>query len=329
MKQIDLPKINAAIIGKNEEKSIEKCLKSLKGFDAIYFTDTGSTDRTLEIVKKYTDKISFRKWDKSFANARNFNLDQIPKGEWVFSIDCDEWLPKGEVNKIKQIIAKPTDDYYLAETFNQRNHSHHKRVLLYKNILRWVGPAHNYLPCRSFADSDIKVFHIHSDTHQTNPRRTLNILRSIKKPSPRELFLLGREWVGFHKWQKALECFDKYIEVGKPGQEMAEVFQFAGHCLFQLKRVDDAQNAELSAIKLSPDYKEPFIAMAAFSNPPQMFSWARYAEAASNFGILNIDGLQDERIKELKRISVLALQGKKPKDIFKGRIYQDILKERD
>lgn len=320
-------KLCAAIIGKNESGVIEKCLRSLIGFDEIYFTDTGSTDDTVEKVRRFTYKVSFRKWDNSFSNARNFNLKQIPRDAWVFSIDCDEWLPKGEVSKIKKVVENAKCDYYLVETFNQKNKGHHKRVLLYKNNVRWKGPAHNYLPVRQFCDTNIRVFHVHSPTHQVNPKRTLNILLGIKKPSPRELYLLGREWVGFGKWKKALDCFEKYAKVCDPGQEAAEVFQYAGHCLFQLGKTSEAQDAELMAIKLNPNYKEAFIAMAAFSNPREMFTWARYGEAASNFGVLNIDGNQEQRLVELKRISVLALQGKKPEDIFKGRIYQDLLKK--
>ena len=45
----------------NEEKHIERMLKSVADFDEIIIVDSGSTDKTLEIAKKYTDKIYFHK----------------------------------------------------------------------------------------------------------------------------------------------------------------------------------------------------------------------------------------------------------------------------
>ena len=65
--------VSVCIIAKNEEKHIEECLKRLMpyGFE-IVVTDTGSTDRTVEIAKKYTDNVYFFEWVKDFSAARNF-----------------------------------------------------------------------------------------------------------------------------------------------------------------------------------------------------------------------------------------------------------------
>lgn len=50
-------KISACVIVKNEEKNIEKCLMSINTIvDEIIIVDTGSTDKTIDIAKKYTDK---------------------------------------------------------------------------------------------------------------------------------------------------------------------------------------------------------------------------------------------------------------------------------
>ena len=52
--------ISLCMIVKNEERVLERCLQSLQGLmDEIIIVDTGSTDRTKEIAKKYTDKIRF------------------------------------------------------------------------------------------------------------------------------------------------------------------------------------------------------------------------------------------------------------------------------
>ena len=65
--------ISVCIIAKNEEKHIDECLRRLSpyGFE-IVVTDTGSTDRTVEIARKYTDKVYSFEWINDFSAARNF-----------------------------------------------------------------------------------------------------------------------------------------------------------------------------------------------------------------------------------------------------------------
>lgn len=55
---------------KNEEAVIGRCLESVQGMvDEIIIVDTGSEDRTKEIVERYTDKIYDFSWRDDFAAA--------------------------------------------------------------------------------------------------------------------------------------------------------------------------------------------------------------------------------------------------------------------
>ena len=56
-------KISAVVSAYNEEKNIEKCLKSLKFADELIVIDNGSTDKTGELAKKYADKVLTQKND--------------------------------------------------------------------------------------------------------------------------------------------------------------------------------------------------------------------------------------------------------------------------
>ena len=83
-------KLSAALIVKNEKACLEKCLKSLKGFDEIVVLDTGSTDNTYIIARNLADRVySDYKWNDNFAEARNHVLGKVT-GDWVLSIDADE-----------------------------------------------------------------------------------------------------------------------------------------------------------------------------------------------------------------------------------------------
>ncbi|MBK9294749.1 MAG: glycosyltransferase family 2 protein [Oligoflexia bacterium] len=79
--------ISAFVITKRE-KNIQNCLESLKWADEIIVVDAQSEDKTLEIAKKYTDKIFVRAWS-GFSSQRNFALSHCTS-DWVFFLDADE-----------------------------------------------------------------------------------------------------------------------------------------------------------------------------------------------------------------------------------------------
>jgi len=98
--------LSVCIIGKNEEKNIEKCLAPLVpyGFEIIY-VDTGSTDRTKELAAKYTDHIYDFEWIGDFSAARNYSL-QKASHNYVLVIDCDEFLTEIDLEGIEQAISE-------------------------------------------------------------------------------------------------------------------------------------------------------------------------------------------------------------------------------
>jgi glycosyltransferase involved in cell wall biosynthesis len=77
---------------RNEERCLDRCLSSLRGaVDELVVVDTGSTDRTVENAGAHGARVGFFAWCDDFAAARNAALD-LATGEWVLSIDADEWL---------------------------------------------------------------------------------------------------------------------------------------------------------------------------------------------------------------------------------------------
>src|SRR5258708_38063544 len=85
--------ISVIIITKNEEELLTNCLESLKWADEIIVCDNDSTDKTLEIAKKYTNNIIQSKIDNpfefDFSKVRNKAIEKA-HGEWVLFVDADE-----------------------------------------------------------------------------------------------------------------------------------------------------------------------------------------------------------------------------------------------
>lgn len=98
--------ISVCIIAKNEESHIEECLKRIKPYHyEIVLADTGSTDRTLEIAAKYTDKIYHFDWCNDFSAAKNFCIARASH-DWVLNIDCDEYLESIDEKNLSRLMEQ-------------------------------------------------------------------------------------------------------------------------------------------------------------------------------------------------------------------------------
>ena len=98
-------RLSVIVLTKNEEEMIEGCLKSAQSLGEILLIDDCSTDRTLEIARKYTDKIFVHK-KKDFSDQRNFGLKKAT-GDWVFYLDADERVTPQLQEEISSIIHHP------------------------------------------------------------------------------------------------------------------------------------------------------------------------------------------------------------------------------
>lgn len=90
--------ISACIITLNEEKRLERCLKSLAFVDEIVVVDSGSVDKTVKIAKKYGARVLVRKFD-GFVNQKNHAIRSTKK-KWILSIDADEVISESLKNEI-------------------------------------------------------------------------------------------------------------------------------------------------------------------------------------------------------------------------------------
>jgi len=95
--------LSVVTIAHNEEKNIESCLKSTCGWAGEHIVvDDYSADRTVELARKYTDKIFQRKMDVEGVH-RNWAY-QKAGGEWVLSLDADEIVTEELKKEIKDVI---------------------------------------------------------------------------------------------------------------------------------------------------------------------------------------------------------------------------------
>lgn len=105
-----MPGISSIVITFNEEDNIKDCLESIKWSDEIIVIDSGSTDKTVEIARNYTDKIFIEKL--SYGSKRNIGIDNA-SCEWIFWLDADERVTDELKNEIQNVTQAPAPDAYL------------------------------------------------------------------------------------------------------------------------------------------------------------------------------------------------------------------------
>ncbi|MBP2324692.1 hypothetical protein JOF56_005077 [Kibdelosporangium banguiense] len=99
--------ISIAVLAKDEERCIARCLDSVadRGFDVLV-VDTGSADKTLDIVAEYTDRgvrLLHHPWPDSFAEVRNFAIESVASG-WIVFLDADEWLTERAADELSACL---------------------------------------------------------------------------------------------------------------------------------------------------------------------------------------------------------------------------------
>jgi glycosyltransferase involved in cell wall biosynthesis len=103
--------ISSIVITYNEEENIRECLESLKWTDEIIVVDSNSTDRTLEIAKEFTGKITEVN-ELTFGEKKNLGIDSA-KGEWILWLDADERItPELQEEITKLLKNKPEVDAF-------------------------------------------------------------------------------------------------------------------------------------------------------------------------------------------------------------------------
>jgi len=284
--------ISASMIVKNEEICLEKCLQSLQGLDEIVILDTGSTDKTGEIARKYTDKYfaGEYKWNDNFAEARNLSISKCTS-DWILTIDADEWLEEGGVEKIRAAISgenKNSVDFYVVSSNGKTVHFQ-PRLYRNKKEIFWKGAIHNYLNITDGNKKDITITYGYSPAHKDDPDRALRILQKIVDENPdsvREVFYLAREYSYRKKWLKALVWLNVYVTRWTWAPELAEAYLLMAHCYWYSQKGEKAREACLQAIKINTNFEEAIRFMAVMSGPKNRKRWVEFAETATNEDVL-------------------------------------------
>ena len=222
--------LSIVMMVKNEEKYLDKTLFALNDLrrdidSELIILDTGSNDNTVEIAKKYTDKVYFAKWNNNFADMRNISISYA-SGEWVLILDADEKLTN--YNRLKDFFSSDLHKKYNSATIELKNifddkeerYSISPLLRIFKNVdgFRYEGAIHEQPKYKGPVYNNIASFDHYGYMYEDEEIRQKKTSRNMKllleeiekKPNdPYTNYQLGKSYISFLNNNEAVFYIEK------------------------------------------------------------------------------------------------------------------------
>ncbi|MGE7980509.1 glycosyltransferase [Psychrobacillus sp. NPDC093200] len=223
--------ITLCMIVKDEEEVLHQCLSSVKEIcDEIIIVDTGSTDKTKEIAREFTEKVIDFPWINDFSAARNFSFSHATM-DYILWLDADDILRKEDLQKFKNLKKKldlsidaVSMNYHIAfdEYGNPSFSFRRNRLVKRENYFKWIGPVHEYLEVGgNILSADIAITHRKNDKsiHSIQSDRNLKIyeyrLKRGEEFTPRDLYYYANELKDHSQFHKSTLYYQAFLATKK------------------------------------------------------------------------------------------------------------------
>lgn len=230
--------ISLCMIVKNEEKILERCLDSVADLvDEIVIADTGSTDATREIARRYTEKVYDFPWTDDFSAARNFVFSRATQ-EYIYSADADEILSPENRERFRllketllpevEIVQMKYANQLQFNTVYNYDEEYRPKLFKRKRDFVWEAPIHETVRLEPVIyDSDIVITHLPGESHakrdlanfQKHWRQGYRLPKRLLGMYARELLIAGDQ----EDFAQAAPVFlEAAADNERDGEEMAQ-----------------------------------------------------------------------------------------------------------
>lgn len=251
----------------------------MKEADYICVLDTGSTDKTRKRLKKLgvnVKKKIISPW--RFDEARNVSLKLIPDdADICVCTDLDEVFNEGWADELRNIWQDDTTRarYIYNWSIDENNNpiiSFYYEKIHRKENYKWIYPVHEVLETsetEKYVTTD-KIILNHYPDRSKSRSSYLPLLKLANKENPdndRILHYLGREYMYYRKWNKAIDTLIKHLALPTATwlDERCASMRFIARCYVHLNRYDEANMWLDKAIKEAPHLRDPLVEKALLS----------------------------------------------------------------
>lgn len=275
-------KICVYAISKNEEKFVERWCESIKEADKVYVLDTGSSDKTVELLLKHGVIVKEAKIDPwRFDVARNMAIDLIDDDmDICISLDLDEVLIPGWRELLENTWKEDTTR--AKYTYNWKIENDKPIVSFLADKIhrrqgyRWIHPVHEVLQYENGLENYILIDNLivnhYPDTEKSRGSYLPLLELSVKEEplNDRNMHYLGREYMYYKRYNDCIETLTKHLKLKNATwkDERAASMRFIGRSYFNLGRVDEAKIWYDKAIQEAPYLRDGYVekAILEFNN---------------------------------------------------------------
>jgi glycosyltransferase involved in cell wall biosynthesis len=274
-------KVAVYTICKNEENQIERWMGAVKEADLIMVCDTGSTDKSVELLREkgaIVNRIEVVPW--RFDAARNKALSFLPEDvDICVSVDLDEVFDPGWREKLENIWTETTTRAKYSYTCLFYSDGSKGPTFLFNKIhnrfgYQWIKPVHEELEYigegeeQIVIDSTIQLNHYQDITKSRFQYLPLLELSVEESPNEdRNVHYLGREYMFHGQNEKAIQMLKRHLslESARWEEERAASMRFIARCYLALNNEVEARQWLYRAIGEAPNQREPYGEMARFA----------------------------------------------------------------
>lgn len=258
--------ISVCIIAKNEEKHIEECCKHLIPYQfEIVLIDTGSSDHTVDLARKYTDKIYHFEWCGNFSAAKNYAMGKASH-DWILSIDCDEYIESidtGSLATYMETYPTAAGRILIRNRFTENGRVNYEQVRVSRfanrNYYHFEGAVHEQLvpkpagntPAKYVYSAPVTLLHVGYDGSEEEmrkkSRRNIALLEQELETwgaDPYIYYQLGQSYRKLHDYGQAFHYYDLGLamDVDPALDYVQTMVESYGYTLLDLGRNQEALN---------------------------------------------------------------------------------------
>lgn len=270
-------KIAVYAISKNEEKFVTRWVNSMKEADAIYVLDTGSVDKTVELLEKegvLVTKKEITPW--RFDVARNESLALVPNDfDICVCTDLDEVFVPGWRKTLEE--AWTEEATRARYNYNWSLDANNKPLVNFyiekihrRNDYTWTHPVHEVLTPKKENEKVITIDGItvnHYPDSEKSRSSYLPLLELSVEEDPeddRNMHYLGREYMYYGRWNDCIDTLIKHLQCQNATwrDERSASMRFIARSYKKLKRYEESKMWLNKAITETPYLRDPYMELA-------------------------------------------------------------------
>lgn len=253
--------LSLCMIVRNEEEKLGRCLESVqKAMDEIVVVDTGSTDATKEVARRFTNRIYDFEWIDDFAAARNTAFSYATKS-FLMWLDADDVMEPQACEKLRQFKAQlddSVDAVMMPYECALRRDGTPALVFERERIVRraagfaFAGMVHEAMSVSgNVIHADIPVRHTGAHSVASSQRNLAIYEKGLARGmqmGPRERYYYARELMACGYTERAEQAFAEFLQMDGWEENRLDAFVQRGHCLARLGRAQEARRSFLESM---------------------------------------------------------------------------------